>query len=70
MPDATAKPLYLCYPFIKAALVTGKFKTIVQHPRSTDINEWVAVNCQNYLIAVASGIFTYIATPSSVRLLQ
>jgi len=44
MPEATAKPFYLCYPFVKAALVTGKFKTIVQHPKYTDINEWVAMN--------------------------
>ncbi|CAE6418541.1 unnamed protein product [Rhizoctonia solani] len=31
-------------PFVRAALVTGKFKTIVALPRYVDINEWVAVN--------------------------
>ncbi|ORY89273.1 Mob1/phocein [Leucosporidium creatinivorum] len=36
--------LYLCLPFVKAALVKGNFKTIVALPRYVDVNEWVAVN--------------------------
>lgn len=38
------KPLYLCQPFVKAALVKGSFKTIVAPPKYVDVNEWVAVN--------------------------
>lgn len=42
------KPLYLCQPFVKAALVKGSFKTIVAPPKYVDVNEWVAVNCECY----------------------
>ncbi|OCH84091.1 hypothetical protein OBBRIDRAFT_891986 [Obba rivulosa] len=38
------KPLYLCSPFVEAALVTGNFKTIVMLPKYADVMEWVAVN--------------------------
>ena len=38
------KPLYLCQPFVKAALVKGSFKTIVAPPKYVDMNEWVAIN--------------------------
>ncbi|EJD41485.1 hypothetical protein AURDEDRAFT_115418 [Auricularia subglabra TFB-10046 SS5] len=38
------KPLYLCSPFVEAALVKGNFKTIVMQPKYTDLTEWVAVN--------------------------
>lgn len=38
------KPLYLCSPFVDAALVKGNFKTIVMLPKYVDIMEWVAVN--------------------------
>lgn len=41
-----SKPLYLCQPFVKAALVKGSFKTIVAPPKYVDVNEWVAVNCK------------------------
>ncbi|EIW67075.1 hypothetical protein TREMEDRAFT_64944 [Tremella mesenterica DSM 1558] len=37
------KPLYLCPPFVKAALVKGSFKTIVKVPAYVDGNEWVAI---------------------------
>ncbi|PSS35380.1 hypothetical protein PHLCEN_2v1675 [Hermanssonia centrifuga] len=40
----TQKPLYLCSPFVEAALVKGNFKTIVMQPKYADIMEWVAVN--------------------------
>ncbi|KAM0791319.1 hypothetical protein ACM66B_005791 [Microbotryomycetes sp. NB124-2] len=36
--------LFLCLPFVKAALVKGNFKTIVALPKYVDVNEWVAVN--------------------------
>ncbi|KIJ25192.1 hypothetical protein M422DRAFT_216938 [Sphaerobolus stellatus SS14] len=45
------KPLYLCSPFVEAALVKGSLKTIVSLPKYVDVTEWVAVNifdfCQN-----------------------
>lgn len=41
---APSKPLYLCSPFVEAALVKGNFKTIVVLPKYVDIMEWVAVN--------------------------
>ena len=40
------KPLYMCPPFVKAALVKGSFKTIVAPPKYVDVNEWVAINRQ------------------------
>ncbi|KAH8916111.1 hypothetical protein BT69DRAFT_1288037 [Atractiella rhizophila] len=42
--SASGKPLYLCQPFVKAALVKGNFKNIVALPKWVDTNEWVAVN--------------------------
>jgi len=41
---AVPKALYLCSPFVEAALVKGNFKTIVMLPKYVDIMEWVAVN--------------------------
>ncbi|GAA5981727.1 hypothetical protein JCM11641_004227 [Rhodosporidiobolus odoratus] len=38
------KQLYLCLPFVKAALVKGNFKTIVALPKYASVDEWVAVN--------------------------
>ena len=38
------KPLYLCKPFVDAALVKGNLKTIVMLPKYVDIIEWVAIN--------------------------
>jgi len=43
-PPQPQKPLYLCSPFVEAALVKGNFKTIVMLPKYVDIMEWVAVN--------------------------
>ena len=42
--SVVSKPLYLCSPFVEAALVKGNFKTIVMLPKYVDIMEWVAVN--------------------------
>ena len=39
------KPLYLCNPFVKAALVKGNFKTIVQQPKYADVNEVSPYTC-------------------------
>ena len=48
------KPLYLCSPFVEAALVKGNFKTIVMLPKYVDIMEWVAVN----------SVYPFFMTPS------
>jgi len=46
--QASTRPLYLCQPFVKAALVKGSFKTIVALPKDVDMNEWVAVNIVDF----------------------
>jgi hypothetical protein len=48
------KPLYLCQPFVKAALVKGTFKTIVAPPKYVDVNEWVAINSQSRRVRTLS----------------
>lgn len=53
-PAAGPKPLYLCQPFVKAALVKGSFKTIVAPPKYVDMNEWVAINCKLYTYSILS----------------
>ncbi|KAJ7367251.1 Mob1/phocein [Mycena albidolilacea] len=47
-PPQPQKPLYLCSPFVEAALVKGNFKMLVMLPKYVDIMEWVAVNRLNY----------------------
>ena len=51
------KPLYLCSPFVDAALVTGNFKTIVMLPKYVDVMEWVACNGQCCCYALATPLF-------------
>ncbi|KAJ7797664.1 Mob1/phocein [Mycena olivaceomarginata] len=41
-PPQPQKPLYLCSPFVEAALVKGNFKMLVMLPKYVDIMEWVA----------------------------
>ena len=48
--DGPSKPLYLCNPFVKAALVKGNFKTIVVLPKYVDVMEWVAVNSASFRV--------------------
>lgn len=43
---AGSKPLYLCNPFVRSALIKGSFKTIVVLPKYVDHKEWIAVNCE------------------------
>ncbi|KAI0297697.1 Mob1/phocein [Russula brevipes] len=54
------KPLYLCSPFVEAALVKGNFKTIVMLPKYVDIMEWVAVNILSTMAAGPSLNYTWI----------
>lgn len=51
LPPATPggqKPLYLCSPFVEAALVKGNFKTIAMLPKYVEVTEWVAVNMYDF----------------------
>ena len=58
------KPLYLCSPFVEAALVKGNFKTIVMLPKYADVMEWVAVNsaCLTFTLCVSTPPTLIIAT--------
>lgn len=38
------KPLFMCQPFVRTALVRGDFTTIVQLPKYVDRGEWLALN--------------------------
>lgn len=40
------KPLYLCQPFVRSALIKGSFKTIVALPKYVHPHEWIAMNCR------------------------
>ncbi|CAD6893327.1 unnamed protein product [Tilletia laevis] len=43
-PNGVPKPLFLCNPFVRSALIKGSFKTIVVLPKYVDPVEWIAVN--------------------------
>ncbi|KAJ7134900.1 Mob1/phocein [Mycena epipterygia] len=67
-PPPAPKPLYLCSPFVEAALVKGNFKTIVMLPKYVDIMEWVAVNMFDFytnLNEFYGGILTEFCTPQN-----
>jgi hypothetical protein len=55
-PSPGPKPLFLCQPFVKAALVKGSFKTIVAPPKYVDVNEWVAINRECLLRGRIGGV--------------
>ncbi|KAI0036579.1 Mob1/phocein [Vararia minispora EC-137] len=61
------KPLYLCSPFVEAALVKGNFKTIVMLPKYVDIMEWVAVNIFDFFqnLNMFYGVISECCTQSS-----
>ncbi|KAF8349492.1 Mob1/phocein [Amanita rubescens] len=64
-----SKPLYLCSPFVEAALVKGNFKTIVMLPKYVDIMEWVAVNIFDFYTNLNEfyGVITECCTQHSCR---
>lgn len=39
------KPLYLCQPFVRSALIKGSFRTVIALPKYVHPYEWIAVNC-------------------------
>jgi len=65
--SVVSKPLYLCSPFVEAALVKGNFKTIVMLPKYVDIMEWVAVNIFDFYTNLNEfyGIITERCTPQA-----
>ncbi|KAJ7758129.1 Mob1/phocein [Mycena maculata] len=65
--SAQQKPLYLCSPFVEAALVKGNFKTIVMLPKYVDIMEWVAVNMFDFYTNLNEfyGVLTEFCTPQN-----
>ncbi|KAF8582830.1 hypothetical protein K439DRAFT_121036 [Ramaria rubella] len=64
---AGQKPLYLCSPFVEAALIKGNFKTIVMLPKYVDVTEWVAVNMFDFYqnLNLFYGIVTESCTAST-----
>ncbi|OLL21808.1 Maintenance of ploidy protein mob2 [Neolecta irregularis DAH-3] len=42
--SSVSKPLFLCQPFVRTALLKGSFKTIVDPPKYVDVKEWLALN--------------------------
>jgi MOB kinase activator 1 len=59
------KPLYLCAPFVDAALVKGNYKTIVMLPKYVDVMEWVAKNSARVVSAADGRVLTGIAQSST-----
>lgn len=61
------KPLYLCSPFVEAALVVGNFKTIVMQPKHVDVMEWVAFNIFDFYqnLNLFYGALTECCTPQT-----
>ena len=39
-----SKPLYLCQPFVRSALIKGSFRTIITLPKYVHPYEWISVN--------------------------
>lgn len=63
--NGTSKPLFLCSPFVEAALVKGNFKPIVMLPKYVEVNEWVASNIFDFYqnINMFYGVIAEFCTP-------
>lgn len=67
---AQARPLYLCQPFVRTALVKGSFATIVVLPKYIEQGEWLALNVfefftyLNHFYSVISEHCTFSTCPS------
>jgi hypothetical protein len=68
VPDVPP-PLYLCRPFVEAALVKGDFHKLVRLPKGVDDHEWVALNSGSSRLEHICGS-THARGGSSVRFLQ
>ena len=68
VPDVPP-PLYICRPFVEAALVKGDFHKLVRLPKGVDDHEWVALNSGSSSPLAPREVHSYTGG-SSVRLLQ
>jgi hypothetical protein len=62
---AAQKPLYLCSPFVDAAMLKGNFKTIVMLPKYVDVMEWVAKNSAFDFLLLSASLTHLLAVQSS-----
>lgn len=66
--NSNVKPLFLCQPFVRAALVKGSFQTIVMLPKYVDLNEWLALNVfefYTYLNQLYGVVQEFVCTPQT-----
>jgi len=58
-------PLYVCCPFVEAALVKGDFHKLVRLPKGVDDHEWVAFNMYDFYNNLNSfyGVISEFCTP-------
>ncbi|CAN6622101.1 CBK1 kinase activator protein Mob2p [Trichomonascus vanleenenianus] len=61
------KPLFLCQPFVRTALVKGSFQTIVMLPKYVDLGEWLALNIFEFFTYLNQfyGVISEFVTPQS-----
>jgi hypothetical protein len=61
------KPLFLCQPYVRTALVKGSFQTIVTLPKYVDANEWLALNIFEFFTYLNQfyGVISEFVTPQS-----
>lgn len=61
------KPLFLCQPFVRTALVRGSFQTIVQVPKYVDENEWLVLNVFEFYqyLNLFYGVIAEFVTPQT-----
>lgn len=61
------KPLFLCQPFVRTALVRGSFQTLVQVPKYVDQNEWIVLNVFEFYqyLNLFYGVIAKFVTPQT-----
>lgn len=61
------KPLFLCQPFVRTALVRGSFQTLVQVPKYVDQNEWMVLNVFEFYqyLNLFYGVIAKFVTPQT-----
>lgn len=61
------KPLFLCQPFVRTALVRGSFQTIVQVPKYVDEQEWLVLNVFEFYqyLNLFYGVIAEFVTPQT-----
>lgn len=61
------KPLFLCQPYVRTALVRGSFQTLVQVPKYVDQNEWMVLNVFEFYqnLSLFYSVISEFITPQS-----